>query len=516
MQNTQSFGVFVGDLDLEVNENDLMQFFSQIGPVVKAKVIRNHSTNISKRYGFVHFPQEDMKERAISEMNGQVLKGQIINVRTQHYKETDRCLIKPGTKGTDIYIGNIPKGMTKQELYAEAQKWGLPAISDVRIFKNDSGQFCFITFGTEADVKASMDILKDESANRNLGGRALLVQGQTGNSSITSVLNSEILRTSSNLLNEEGRIQQTIAAMKQLLGGDMCPLNDRQLSLLEKSQRTLYVRNLNPKTTEAALHERFSKYGNLRKVIIVSDKDTKVPMGYGFVEFNESQACSNAALQDDSLMDGQALTLQVSRPPKEIHAIISAAGLCDENGSLLPQFNPHHQIPAQQTYFQCPKTGQLFIGDAQHAAHYISQGYIHVAMQQQQQQQPQMQTQQPQQQHHQQQQQPLHQQNQMRQQQQQQPQSQSYSQQSSHPSGNHKSQQNFYGGSGNQGGSNYDTQPRYDSQRKSTKEYEPRSGGQSSWHQQDQHQRGHGGKRSSAAPSHSRAPQNNKPRFSPY
>lgn len=446
-----------------------------------------------------------MKERAIAEMNGQVLKGQIINVRTQHYKETDRCLIKPGTKGTDIYIGNIPKGMTKQELYAEAQKWGLPSISDVRIFKNDSGQFCFITFATEADVKASMEILKDETANRNLGGRALLVQGQTGNSSITSVLNSEILRTSSNLLNDEGRIQQTIAAMKQLLGGDMCPLNDRQLSLLEKSQRTLYVRNLNPKTTEAALHERFSKYGNLRKVIIVSDKDTKVPMGYGFVEFNESQACSNAALQDDSLMDGQALTLQVSRPPKEIHAIISAAGLCDENGSLLPQFNPHHQIPTQQTYFQCQKTGQLFIGDAQHAAHYIAQGYIHVAMQQQPQQ-PQMQ----QQHHHQQQ--PSHQQNQMRQQPQQ---NQSYSQQGSHHAGgNHKSQQNFYGG--NQSGSSYDAQPRYDNHRKSTKEYQPR--GQSSWHQQDHNQRGHGGKRSGpqSYSRHGGPQQNDKPRFSPY
>ena len=85
---------------------------------------------------------------------------------------------------------------------------------------------------------------------------------------------------------------------------------------------------------------------------IYSDKDTKVPMGYGFVEFNKSQACSNAALQDGFLMDGQALILQVSCPTKEIHAIMSDAGLCDANGSLLPQFNPHHQIPAQQANFQ--------------------------------------------------------------------------------------------------------------------------------------------------------------------
>jgi len=335
-----------------------------------------------------------------------------------------------------------------------------------------------------------MEILKDESANRNLGGRALLVQGQTGNSSITSVLNSEILRTNSNLLN--GRIQQTIAAMKQLLGGEMCPLNDRQLSLLEKSQRTLYVRNLNPKTTEASLHERFSKYGNLRKVIIVSDKDTKVPMGYGFVEFNESQACSNAAMQDDTLMDGQALTLQVSRPPKEIHAIISAAGLCDDNGSLLPQFNPHQQIPAQQTYFQCPKSGQLFIGDAQHAAHYIAQGYIHVTPQSLQQQ-PRMQQQQ-QHSHHQQ-------SNQIRRQ------NHSYAPQNSH--GGHKGgQQNFYGGG------NYQNQPRRDS----SNNHQSRDG-HNSWQQQNQNQ--HSGGRADARGGqqqsfqrHGGPPQNN--RFSAY
>jgi len=379
-QDEEVFGVFVGDLPPEATEEDLEEYFKQIGAVKKCKVIRNAETSLSKRYGFVHFSSEELREEAIKKLHGTVFKGQMINVRTQHYKETHRCLVKPGTRPTDIYIGNIPKNLNRVQLQHEVENWGIPKVKEVRIFKNESGAYCFISFETEAEVLTAMNILKDEytAGQRLLAGRALLIQGQAG--SITQALNAELLRNPNLAQNaEEHQIAQSLEMMKQVLGGESCPLDDRQLALLEKSQRTLYVRNLHPNTTESALHEKFSRYGELRKVIIVSDKDTKVPMGYGFVEFMSSQACSQAALTDDSQLDGQLLTLQVSRPPKEIHAIITAAGihgLTDANGNLLTQFS--QQVPAQQCYFQDPKSGQLFIGDAQHAAHYVSQGYVQV------------------------------------------------------------------------------------------------------------------------------------------
>lgn len=370
------YGVFVGDLTDDVDEKDLHDFFSQVGPVVKCKIIRNPQTGLSKRYGFVHFRSEELRQKAILELNNCLFRGQPIMVRTQHYKETDKCLVKPGTRPTDVYIGNIPRNLNKQDVLEEVSKWDIPKVKDIRTFRNESGCYCFLCFATEKDANMSLTLLKDESNPRYLGGRSLLIQGST--SSVRNDLSDEAQMQLMSETVEDRQIKQQVDNMKSALGGPHCPLSERQLVLLEKSQRTLYVRNLHPNTTEKALHEKFSSYGSIRKVIIVTDRETKVPMGYGFIEFVTAEACTQASAQADCQLDGQQLTLQISRPPRDIHAIITAAGLTDINGTLLLQYRCP---PPQQTYYQHPKTGQLFVGALEHAPQYLQQGYVLVSPQ---------------------------------------------------------------------------------------------------------------------------------------
>jgi len=365
------YGVFVGDLTDEVDEKDLHDFFSQVGNVVKCKIIRNPQTGLSKRYGFVHFRSEELRQKAILELNNCLFRGQPIMVRTQHYKETDKCLVKPGTRPTDVYIGNIPRNLSKQDVLEEVSKWDIPKVKDIRTFRNESGCYCFLCFATEKDAQMSLTLLKDENNPRYLGGRSLLIQGST--SSVRNDLSSEAQMQLMSETVEDRQIKQQVDNMKSALGGPCCPLSERQLVLLEKSQRTLYVRNLHPNTTEKALHDKFSNYGTIRKVIIVTDRETKVPMGYGFIEFVTAEACTQASAQNDCQLDGQQLTLQISRPPRDIHAIITAAGLTDINGTLLLQYRCP---PPQQTYYQHPKTGQLFVGALEHAPQYLQQGYV--------------------------------------------------------------------------------------------------------------------------------------------
>jgi len=371
-----SYGVFVGDLASHVNEEDLKTLFATIGPVASCKVIRDPVTQRSKKYGFVHFSSEEHRQRAIEELHNANLKGQTINVRTQHYKETDRCLMKPGTKPTDVYIGNIPKGLVKADLQREVSLWGIPDVKECRIHHNESGSFCFLTFPTEIEAKTALNILNDQLNPRFLAGRSLLIQGSSHN---TSQMNARFLQNPSIATShEEQAILYSLEMLKTLLGGEGCPLTDNQLALLEKSQRTLYVRNLQPGSTEMALRERFQGFGRIKSVVIVTDKETQVPVGYGFVEFFSADNCSKASTIEDHC--------SVSRPPKEIHAMLTALGLTDSNGrlsqSIISSFQPPQQ-PPQQAYFQDPKTGQLFLGDAAHAAHYVSQGYVQVQLQQQ-------------------------------------------------------------------------------------------------------------------------------------
>jgi cold-inducible RNA-binding protein len=50
----------------------------------------------------------------------------------------------------------------------------------------------------------------------------------------------------------------------------------------------VFVRNLDPATTEAQLKNLFSTYGAVETVTIVHDRDTGQPRGMAFVEMSEA------------------------------------------------------------------------------------------------------------------------------------------------------------------------------------------------------------------------------------
>lgn len=49
----------------------------------------------------------------------------------------------------------------------------------------------------------------------------------------------------------------------------------------------IFVRNLDPTTTEAQLKDLFAAYGLVETVIIVTDRDTNGPRGFAFVEMTD-------------------------------------------------------------------------------------------------------------------------------------------------------------------------------------------------------------------------------------
>jgi hypothetical protein len=73
--------IWVGDLAPEVDDLTLLTFFQQHYKSVRsARVVLDNATMTSKGYGFVRFMDEQEFQRAISEMNGQVLMGRCIKI----------------------------------------------------------------------------------------------------------------------------------------------------------------------------------------------------------------------------------------------------------------------------------------------------------------------------------------------------------------------------------------------------------------------------------------------------
>jgi RNA recognition motif-containing protein len=83
-EKLEEYQIFVGDLDINVDDNILFKFFdSKYESISSVKVMIDPKTKVSKSYGFVNFYDHFESQKAITEMNGQYLLSRPI--RTKYY-----------------------------------------------------------------------------------------------------------------------------------------------------------------------------------------------------------------------------------------------------------------------------------------------------------------------------------------------------------------------------------------------------------------------------------------------
>ncbi|HEY5744021.1 MAG TPA: RNA-binding protein [Terrimicrobiaceae bacterium] len=80
----------------------------------------------------------------------------------------------------------------------------------------------------------------------------------------------------------------------------------------------LYVGNLSFQTTEGALEELFTQFGTVTEAMLVMDKMTQRPRGFGFVTMGSSDEAQKAieALNGKNV-DGRNLIVNEARPREE-------------------------------------------------------------------------------------------------------------------------------------------------------------------------------------------------------
>ena len=82
--------IYVGNLSPDVTEEDLMNLFSPFGQVKEAKVIRDMFSQDSRGFGFVEMFTKDEGMKAISGLNGTVLKDREIKVNEARPRDNNR------------------------------------------------------------------------------------------------------------------------------------------------------------------------------------------------------------------------------------------------------------------------------------------------------------------------------------------------------------------------------------------------------------------------------------------
>lgn len=72
--------IFVGNLDYTLKEQQLHDFFAQVGEVSSAKIITDKMTGRSKGYAFVEMPNDAEALKAIETLNGQKIRERELSV----------------------------------------------------------------------------------------------------------------------------------------------------------------------------------------------------------------------------------------------------------------------------------------------------------------------------------------------------------------------------------------------------------------------------------------------------
>ena len=72
--------IYVGNMSLETNEDELREAFGAFGNVATVKIVRDGATSESRGFGFVGMAMESEAKAAIEAMNGQELKGSELKV----------------------------------------------------------------------------------------------------------------------------------------------------------------------------------------------------------------------------------------------------------------------------------------------------------------------------------------------------------------------------------------------------------------------------------------------------
>ena len=72
--------LYVGNLAYDVTQEDLTEFFSQVGAVQSAAVISDKFSGQSRGFGFVEMSNSEEADRAIETLNDTELKGRRIKI----------------------------------------------------------------------------------------------------------------------------------------------------------------------------------------------------------------------------------------------------------------------------------------------------------------------------------------------------------------------------------------------------------------------------------------------------
>jgi len=188
-----------------------------------------------------------------------------------------------GLRKPSVYIGNLPLNMSASQLQPIFESIVGP-FQQLHLKKG----YCFLSFQDHQEAATAAAALN----NRTIEGRRL--NAQIARERLAFMYPRHVYAN----LPSDGSIHFPASSSFQQA---------------QAEDRTLYVGNIPPHVTEAALSDHFSVYGDVVRAIVSVDASTGLSRGYGFIEYKTKDPCQKAVTHlNGTDFEGSVITVKLS------------------------------------------------------------------------------------------------------------------------------------------------------------------------------------------------------------
>ena len=254
----QGHEIYIGHIPHDLFEDSLIPLFETTGKIWDLRLMMDPMTGKNRGYAFLTYCEKSSASEAAKKYDGhEIVPGKSLKVNVS-------------VANTRLFLGNIPKSKTKDEILEEIKKHA-EGVADVIVYaipdatdRHKNRGFCFVDF---VDHKTASDAKR--------------------------------------------RIQQhKIRPFTTDLVVDWAEQQDEPDDEVMAKVKVLYVRNLKESVTEDKLKEIFSPYGEIERVKKVKD--------YAFVHYKEREPCIKAMEEwNGKEIEGVAVDCSLAKPQSD-------------------------------------------------------------------------------------------------------------------------------------------------------------------------------------------------------
>ncbi|KAK9479893.1 nucleolar protein 4 [Lipomyces japonicus] len=327
--------LFVRSLPPNATSESLADFYSQIVPVKHSVVVTDKQTQQSKGFGFVTFALAEDAQKALVESRKTKFEGSLLRVEVAKKRERKpgdelevrqpKPDVKPKPARTRLIIRNLPWSIRNPDQLTDVFK-GYGKITELVIPRKTGGRmsgFAFVNFKKRSSAERAVK----EANGFSLDGREIAVDfaiekdqwtkhvevGET--SSLKSNEESEKETDSQNedSEDEESEVDDSDQSQDEEEDNEEVNEDDSEHDSDESDEgedvdnspsksskehpfknnfdTTVFIRNLAYSVTSEILVEHFtSSFGPVRYALPVTDRETGLPRGTGFVSFRDKES----------------------------------------------------------------------------------------------------------------------------------------------------------------------------------------------------------------------------------